>query len=231
MENKENAFIKNLNSTESKNKEVVDFSFMEKKTLRELEDGIKKSLKIGAKIQLSICVALYRIGTENLFAEYGYESLNEYIKKQTFLPQSTAQEYFYIGKYWIEKQNDLKQIGFTEEDGLSKLKFFPKNIDKNQKQTILEHLKNDSVRQFKQFISSLNPKNDTERPVSEKKSNTFDEDSFSDLFIEYFKRRKKNSSSSTMASLNELKGFIEYLTDSGALDKKLYNFILEQIEE
>jgi hypothetical protein len=136
----------------------LDFAYSENAT--ELDAGIRETAR-GYKLSImAMGIALYRVDVAGLFIDLGFKKFGEYIDKlaeDTGLNRSTLYNWEYIGDAYIKHRSDLERIGFSEEDGPTKLPLLARALENHAKQTVFKNLINMSFRQFDEWARGPSP--------------------------------------------------------------------------
>jgi hypothetical protein len=117
----------------------------------EIDAGIRETIK---GIRLSILVmgiGLAKIKAKRLYADLHYHSMAKYIERlgeDTGMDRSSIFNWLYIGEAYLKYQQDLKRIGFTDEDGPTKLPYVERALAIHQKGDVFNKLKALSLRGF-----------------------------------------------------------------------------------
>jgi hypothetical protein len=108
---------------------TLDFAYSENAT--ELDAGIRETAR-GYKLSImAMGIALYRVDVAGLLIDLGFRKFGEYIDKlaeDTGLNRSTLYNWEYIGEAYIKNRSDLERIGFSEEDGPTKLPLLARSL-------------------------------------------------------------------------------------------------------
>ncbi|GHU60355.1 hypothetical protein FACS189444_7010 [Spirochaetia bacterium] len=130
----------------------LDFAYSENAT--ELDVGIRETAR-GYKLSImAMGIALYRVDVAGLFIDLGFKKFGEYIDKlaeDTGLNRSTLYNWEYVGEAYIKHRSDLERIGFSEEDGPTKLPLLARALENHAKQTVFKNLTAMTFRQFDEW--------------------------------------------------------------------------------
>jgi hypothetical protein len=131
---------------------TLDFAYSENAT--ELDTGIRETAR-GYKLSImAMGIALYRVDVAGLFIDLGFRKFGEYIDKlaeDTGLNRSTLYNWEYIGGAYIKHQSDLERIGFSEEDGPTKLPLLARALENHTKREVFKNLTTMTFRQFDEW--------------------------------------------------------------------------------
>ncbi|GHV79099.1 hypothetical protein AGMMS49944_08900 [Spirochaetia bacterium] len=131
---------------------TLDFAYSENAT--ELDAGIRETAK-GYKLSImAMGIALYRVDVAGLFIDLGFRKFGEYIDKlaeDIGLNRSTLYNWEYVGEAFIKYRSDLERIGFSEEDGPTKLPLLARALEHHSKQTVFKNLTAMTYRQFDEW--------------------------------------------------------------------------------
>jgi hypothetical protein len=135
----------------------LDFAYSENAT--ELDAGIRETAR-GYKLSImAMGIALYRVDVAGLYIDLGFKKFGEYIDKlaeDIGLNRSTLYNWVYVGDAYIKYRSDLERIGFSEEDGPTKLPLLARALAHHAKQTVFKNLINMSYRQFDDWAKGPN---------------------------------------------------------------------------
>lgn len=100
-----------------------------------------------------LCVCLHVIDELRLYRSTGAASFKEYLlSRRLKIAYQTAREYTTIGRVITREAELLRSVGYSSDDGLTKLRFLPNalllNPDRND---VARHLKEDSFRSFRSY--------------------------------------------------------------------------------
>jgi hypothetical protein len=130
----------------------LDYAYSNKAA--EIDTGIRDTIK-GIRFSiLAMGIGLARIKKLRLFVDLSLSSMNQYIDKlvsETRMDQSSIFAWLRIGEAYMKYQNDLEEIGFSDNDGPSKLLYINRALETKQKQEVFDNIKDMSVREFKVF--------------------------------------------------------------------------------
>ena len=120
----------------------------------EIDLGIRETIK-GIRLSiLAIGIGLAKIKSIGLFKELNSQSMNEYVERlcnETKMDRSSIFNWLYIGEAYLKYRNELEMIGFSDDDGPTKLPFLERALTQRQKQEVFDNIKAMSVREFIDF--------------------------------------------------------------------------------
>ena len=123
----------------------------------DIDRGIRNSLK-GIRLSiLAMGFGLAKIKKYGLYKDLNCTSMIEYINRlceETKMYRGSIYNWLYIGEAYIKYRNDLEQVGFTDNDGPSKLPYLERALAVNQRQDVFNNVKNMSLREFISFAKS-----------------------------------------------------------------------------
>ena len=147
--------------------ETISLDYAARGDAVEIDRGIRDTIK-GIRLSiLAMGLGLARIKTEHLYRELGCNSIAQYIHMlcdDTKMDRTSIYKWLYIGEAYIKYQSDLEQIGFTDNDGPTKLPYLERALEFNQKQEVFNNIKNMSVREFAAFSKNSAVKDTPARP-------------------------------------------------------------------
>jgi len=117
----------------------------------EVDTGIRETIR-GVKMSImAMGIALYRVDVSGLFIDLGYNKFGEYIDKlaeDTGMARTSLYNWEYIGEAYITHRADLDRIGFSDDDGPTKLPFLQRALENHPKREVFKNIKNMSKREF-----------------------------------------------------------------------------------
>jgi hypothetical protein len=135
----------------------LDFAYSENAT--EVDAGIREGIR-GVKLSiLYMGVALYRTNVAGYFIDLGFKKFGEYIDKlveDTGMSRANLYNWTYIGEAFVTHRADLEKIGFSDDDGPTKLPFLDRALANRSKREVYRNLISMSRRQFEEW-SKGNP--------------------------------------------------------------------------
>ena len=178
----ENVLIKNVYDGPKKlvrslKSEQFHLDFAYSTDALEIDTGIRETIR-GVKISImAMGIALYRVDVSGLFIDLGYGRFGEYIDRlaeDTGMARTSLYNWEYIGEAYIKNRAELDKIGFTDDDGPTKLPFLSRALEHHPKREVFKNIKNMSKRQFEEWSREPSNKNDaTYENVTLKKTGVF----------------------------------------------------------
>jgi hypothetical protein len=117
----------------------------------EIDAGIRETIKGIHLSILAMGIGLAKIKAQGLYIDLKYHSMAKYIEslcEQTQMERSSLHNWLYIGETYIKYRKDLEKIGFTDEDGPTKLPYVDRALALYQKKEVFRAVKEMSLRQF-----------------------------------------------------------------------------------
>ena len=140
----------------------------------ELDRGVRNTIRSVSLSILTIGLTLARIKAGKLFLELGCKNITAYIEglsKDTKSDRGNIFSWLKIGETYIKYRDDLEKIGFSNDDGPTKLPYLEKALEKAPKQEVFDKLMLMSQRQFKAFAKSNKEKSEEAPPLWEIRGN------------------------------------------------------------
>ena len=120
----------------------------------EIDNGIRETIK-GIRLSiLAMGLGLAKIKEKGLYRDLGCNKMTQYIQRlsiETKMDRSSIFGWLGIGEAFIKYKTELEQIGFCDSDGPTKLPYLERALENNEKQEVLDNIKNMSVRDFISF--------------------------------------------------------------------------------
>jgi hypothetical protein len=120
----------------------------------EIDQGIRETIK-GIRLSiLAMGIGLAKIKEQRLFVDLKYHSMAKYIEalcEDAQMERSGVFNWLYIGEAYTKYRKDLDKIGFSDEDGPTKLPYVEKALTLYQKKDVFKAVKEMSLRQFVSF--------------------------------------------------------------------------------
>ena len=127
----------------------------------EIDRGIRDTIT-GMRLSIMATgLALARVKAGELYTELGFTSISQYIQKlcgDTKMEQRGIFTWLYIGEAYLKYRKELERVGFTDDDGPTKLPYIEQALLRNQKKKVFSNLKKMSVREFIQFSKGTSGK-------------------------------------------------------------------------
>ena len=141
-----------------------------------IDQGIRDTIK-GMRLSiLSAGISLARIKSEGLFKDLDFKSMGAYINwlcEDTKAEAGSLKRWLRIGEAYIKYRSELELIGFSDQDGPTKLPFLDRALEKGNRDEVFSNLKNMSYRDFTDFVSSQKSGERGLVPFMEIRGNTF----------------------------------------------------------
>jgi hypothetical protein len=120
----------------------------------EIDAGIRETIK-GIRLSiLAMGIGLAKIKAKGLYVDLKYHSMAKYIEslcEQTRMDRSSLHNWLYIGEAYIKYRKELEKVGFSDEDGPTKLPYVERALEVYQKKDVFRAVKDMSLRQFISF--------------------------------------------------------------------------------
>ena len=125
----------------------------EYEALLALESQMLESVSEIASCKIRICECLHTIERDRLYEVVGARNFKDYLKVRGLpIPYQTARQYASIGQVMLEERKFLDGIGFSEANGICKLRFLKHALSRcSDRQEVANHLLQDSYRCFREF--------------------------------------------------------------------------------
>jgi hypothetical protein len=128
---------------------ALDFAYS--RDAKTVDAGIRETIK-GVKLSIMVMgIALCRVDNDGLFIDLGFKKFGEYIdhlSEETGMSRTTFYNWEYIGQAYLDNRAELEKIGFSEDDGPTKLSFLGRALEHYQKKEVFKNLVNMSYREF-----------------------------------------------------------------------------------
>jgi hypothetical protein len=139
----------------------LDFAYSQ--DAEEVDTGIKETIR-GVKLSImAMGIALYRVDVSGLFIDLGFNKFGEYIDHlagETGMARTSLYNWEYIGEAYVTHHSDLDRIGFSDDDGPTKLPFLGRALENHPKREVFNNIKNMSLREFERWAKEPLIKND-----------------------------------------------------------------------
>jgi hypothetical protein len=141
----------------------LDYTFSDNP--QELDTGIRETLRSVKLSIMAMGIALYRIEAGGLYIDLGFRKFGEYIDhlvEDTGMSRANLYNWTYIGEAFITHRTELEKIGFSDDDGPTKLPFLDRALTNRPKQDVYRNLISMSRRQFEEWSkgdSGISPNN------------------------------------------------------------------------
>jgi hypothetical protein len=97
--------------------------------------------------------------TAGLYVDLGYRRFGLYVDKladDTGMTRANLYNWVYIGEAFTKYRSDLDKIGFSENDGPTKLPFLDRALENHQKREVFRAVKDMSYRAFQEWARGKN---------------------------------------------------------------------------
>jgi hypothetical protein len=136
----------------------LDFAYSDKP--EEVDAGIRETIR-GVKLSiLAMGIALYRLSVAGLYIDLGFRKFGEYIDKlveDTGMSRANLYNWVYIGEAFVTHQTELEKIGFSDDDGPTKLPYLDRALTNHSKREVYKNLVSMSRRQFEEWSRGTSP--------------------------------------------------------------------------
>jgi hypothetical protein len=127
----------------------LDFAYSD--NAREMDSGIRESIR-GVKLSiLAMGIALYRMQESGLYTELSFSRFGQYVDKladDTNMTRQNIYNWVYIGQAYVKFRAELERVGFDDADGPTKLPFLGRALENHSKREVFRNVKDMSKRQF-----------------------------------------------------------------------------------
>jgi hypothetical protein len=134
----------------------LDFAYSDKP--EEVDAGIRETIR-GVKLSiLTMGIALYRLNVAGLYIDLGFRKFGVYIDKlveDTGMSRANLYNWVYIGEAFITHRADLEKIGFSDDDGPTKLPYLDRALTNYSKREVFKNLVSMSRRQFEEWSRGI----------------------------------------------------------------------------
>jgi hypothetical protein len=130
----------------------LDFAYSQDAT--EIDVGIRETIR-GVKLSImAMGIALYRVDVSGLFIDLGFRKFGEYIDhlaEDTGMSRANLYNWTYIGEAFVNHKAELEKIGFSDDDGPTKLPFLDRALTNRPKREVYRNLVSMSRRRFEEW--------------------------------------------------------------------------------
>jgi hypothetical protein len=116
--------------------------------------GIRETIK-GVRLSiLAVGMGLAKIKAPGLYIDLKYHSMAKYIESlcdEFQMERSGLHNRLYIGEAYLKYRKELEKVGFSDEDGPTKLPYVDRALALYQKREVFQAVKDMSLRQFISF--------------------------------------------------------------------------------
>jgi hypothetical protein len=120
----------------------------------EIDRGIRETIRGVRMSILAMGIALARFKSKGLYVDLRFHSMNDYLESlcdDMQIERSTAHNWLYIGEAWLKYRRDLERVGFSDEDGPTKLPYVDRALAIHPKKDVFRAVKEMSLRRFISF--------------------------------------------------------------------------------
>ena len=136
------------------NENTIFLDYVSSDDPAEIDQGIRDTIK-GVRLSvLTIGLGLARIKSEKLFKKLNSRNITEYLERlcdETKMVRSTIYNWLDIGEAYIKYRTELEQIGFSDQDGPTKLPYLERALAVREKDEVFDNIRNMSLREFIEF--------------------------------------------------------------------------------
>jgi len=130
----------------------IDFAYSQ--DAQEVDAGIRDTIR-GVKLSImAMGIALYRVDVSGLFIDLGFKKFGEYVDhlaEETGMSRTNIYNWEYIGEAYIKHRAELDKVGFSDDDGPTKLPFLSRALEYYPKRDVFKNIKDMSKRQFEDW--------------------------------------------------------------------------------
>jgi len=120
----------------------------------EIDAGIRETIR-GVKLSImAMGIALYRIDVSGLYIDLGYKKFGEYIDKlaeDTGMARTSLYNWEYIGEAYVKNRAELDKVGFSDDDGPTKLPFLSRALEHHPRREVFKNIKGMTKREFEEW--------------------------------------------------------------------------------
>jgi len=143
------------------------FDYINSGNATEIDKGIRDTIK-GIRLSiLAMGIGLAKIKSNGLYRDLKSRSMSEYIERlcdETKMERRGIFNWLYIGEAYLKYRSELEMIGFSDNDGPTKLPFLERALEQRQKQEVFDNIKTMSLREFIDFAKGEPAKNAEDAP-------------------------------------------------------------------
>jgi hypothetical protein len=107
----------------------------------EIDAGIRDTIK-GIRLSiLAMGIGLAKIKAKGLYIDLNYHSMAKYIEQlaeDTQMNRSSVFSWLYIGEAYLAYRSELEKVGFTDEDGPTKLPYVARALEIHPKREVFK---------------------------------------------------------------------------------------------
>jgi hypothetical protein len=120
----------------------------------EIDQGIRETIK-GVRLSiLAMGIGLAKIKAQGLYIDLRHHSMAQYLEslcEATKMDRSSLHNWLAIGEAYLKYRKELDRVGFSDEDGPTKLPYVDRALAIYRKQDVFRAVKDMSLRQFISF--------------------------------------------------------------------------------
>jgi hypothetical protein len=120
----------------------------------EIDAGIRETIR-GVRLSiLAMGIGLAKIKAKGLYIDLKYRSMAKYVESlcdEFQMERSGLHNWLYIGETYLKYRRELERVGFSDEDGPTKLPYVDRALALYQKKDVFRAVKDMSLRQFVSF--------------------------------------------------------------------------------
>jgi hypothetical protein len=132
----------------------VSLDYANSEDAAEIDAGIRETIR-GVRLSiLAMGIGLAKIKAGGLYVDLRHRSMAGYIESlcdEFQMERSGLHNWLYIGEAYLKYRKDLERVGFSEEDGPTKLPYVGRALALYRKQDVFRAVKDMSLRQFVSF--------------------------------------------------------------------------------
>jgi hypothetical protein len=152
----------------------LDFAYSQNAHV--VDNGIRETIR-GVKISImAMGIALYRVDVSGLFIDLGFKKFGEYIDslaEDTGMVRTTLYNWEYMGEAYIKNRAELERVGFSDDDGPSKLPYLSRALEHYPKRDVFRNIKDMSKREFEDWSRGQPAKPKKYKAVRVKKNGVY----------------------------------------------------------
>jgi hypothetical protein len=117
----------------------------------DIDAGIRETIKGVRMSIIAMGVGLAKIKAKGLYIDLKHHSMSKYIERlaeDTQMERSSVFNWLYVGEAYLAFRSELEKIGFTDEDGPTKLPYVSRALVLYPKRGVFKNLKEMSMRAF-----------------------------------------------------------------------------------
>jgi hypothetical protein len=138
----------------------VGLDYVNSDNAEEIDAGIRGTIK-GIRLSiLAMGIGLAKIKAKGLFIDLHYHSMAKYIERlaeDSQMDRSSIFSWLYVGEAYLAYREELEKIGFTDEDGPTKLPYLTRALERHPKREVFKSLKDMSRAAFIEYARGESP--------------------------------------------------------------------------